>query len=423
VASLVASQSPAPEVLAVAVAAPGADGIATPLGTALGEALSRKGYAVAPISAAPGAAEEAARALEADRLLRVTVGLVPGRRQLFVAAELLPVRPSFFLQRAPAVRPGSGRLWTLAVRADEPTLLLARAGARGGPGGTSLWVRPLFRVAEPVLAVALGDAAGDGSTSVVLVTPSGLAVLTPGGSRVASLPLPAPPPGPRHAAATAAVGAMGPGRIAVRVAGTPEGLLLRLSERGLAPVATLPLAPLAAGESGALFGAFVPGKAALADLAIPVPDASARPASTAEHAAFASAPRAGRVAHAWLSGDGVLAPLGPRLEPAGAPVEGVGAGAALADLDGDGEPEIVTSLPSPGADDRIRVLRWSAAAGPDAPPTVLLESPRLAGSIRAGAAGDLTGDGLDDAVLASRLPGGGTQLWLVTADPRFAEVQ
>jgi hypothetical protein len=410
-------------VLAVAVASPGAEGVASPLSTALSEALSRRGYAVAPIAAAHGAAEEAARALEADRLLRVTVGLVPGRRQLFVAAELLPVRTSFFLQRAPAVRPGSGRLWTLAVRADEPTLLLARAGARTGPGGASLWVRPLFRAPQPVLAIALGDAAGDGGTAVVVVTPGSLAVLSPGGGLVASHPLALPPSAPRHAAATVAVGALGPGRIAVRVAGAPEGLLFRLSDRELTAVASLPLAPLAAGESGALFGAFVPGKAVLADLAVPFPDPAARPASPLEHAAFASAPRAGRVAHAWVSGDGVLTPLGPRLGLAGAPVDGVGAGAALADLDGDGEPEIVSSLPEAGADDRIRVRRWSAAAGPDEPPTVLLESPRLAGSIRAGAAGDLTGDGLDDAVLAARLPGGGTQLWLVTADPRFAEVQ
>lgn len=423
VASLVASHAPAPEVLAVAVASPGAEGLAGPLGTALGEALARRGYAVAPIAVAPGAAEEAARALEADRLLRVTVGLVPGRRQLFVAAELVPVRTSFFLQRAPAVRPGSGRLWTLAVRADEPTLLLARAGARTGPGGASLWVRPLFRVADPVLAVALGDAAGDGTTAVVLVTPAALAVLSPGGALIASHPLGPPAASPRHAAATVAVGALGPGRIAVRVAGSAESLLFRLTDQGLAPVATLPLAPLSASEAGALYGAFVPGKAVLADLAVPVPDPGARPASPLEHASFVSAPRAGRVAHGWVSGDGVLTPMGPRFEAAGPPVDGVGAGAALADLDGDGEPEIVASLAETGTDDRVRVRRWSAAAGPEAPPTVLLESPRLPGSIRAGAAGDLTGDGLDDAVLAARLPGGGTQLWLVTADPRFAEVQ
>jgi len=423
VASLVASQAPAPEVLAVLVTTPGSEGLAGPLATALGEALARRGFAVAPLAAAPSAAEEAARALEADRLLRVTAGLVPGRRQLFLAAELVPVRASFFLQRAPAVRPGSSRLWTLGVRADEPTLLLARAGARSGPGGASLWVRPLFRVPETVLALAIGDPAGDGSTSLVLVTPGAVAVFTPGGGARARHPLEPPVSAPRHPAGTAVVGALGPGRVAVQLAGAPTGVLFRLDEGGLVAVAQLPLAPLSASDAGALYGAFVPGKAALADLLAPVPDPAVRPTSPLEHAAFASAPRAGRVAHAWVSGDGVLTLLGPRLEPVGIPVDGVGAGAALADLDGDGEPELVASLTEAASEDKVRVLRWSASGGADAPPLLMLESARLPGSIRAGAAGDLTGDGLDDAVVAALLPGGGTQLWLVTADPRFAEVQ
>ena len=38
----------------------------------------------------------------------------------------------------------------------------------------------------------------------------------------------------------------------------------------------------------------------------------------------------------------------------------------------------------------------------------------------AGAAADLTGDGLDDAILAAALPGGGTRLWILTADARAA---
>jgi hypothetical protein len=40
------------------------------------------------------------------------------------------------------------------------------------------------------------------------------------------------------------------------------------------------------------------------------------------------------------------------------------------------------------------------------------------GALLAAAAGDLTGDGLDDVVLAAVQPGGETRLWLLTADPR-----
>jgi len=189
------------------------------------------------------------------------------------------------------------------------------------------------------------------------------------------------------------------------------------------PVGTLPMVPLAAGERGALFGAFVPGKAVLADVLSPSPDPSIPFRSEREFVAFASAPRPGHVAHAWVSGDGVVTVLDPGLKPVGEPLEGVGSGFALADVDGDGEPELIASAPEAGATDRVRVLRWPPGPGPEAPPLVVLESPALPGSILSGAAADLTGDGVDDAVLAAVLPDGGSELWLVTSDLRFAEAR
>ena len=421
VASRLAEEAGAPEAVALQVAAPGADGLVGPLAAALSEALSRRGFAVALLSAAAGpGGEEAARILGADRLLRVTAGLVPGRRELALTAESLPTRPSFFLQRAPEFRAGGARLWTLSTPADETTLLLARSANRAGPAGPALWVRPLFKVDDRILALGAGDAAGDGSTSLVLVTPRSVSVLTLGGIIRARYVLDPDVPGPRHPAATVAVGRLGArGRVAIQRAGSP-GLLLEMAGGTLLPVETLSAAPLAASEGGALFGAFVPGKASLADVLEPVPDPVARPRSPREFVAFASAPRPGRVAHAWVSGDGVLTPLGPGLEPAGPPLEGVGSGVALADVDGDGEPEVVASSPEAGATDRVRVLRVNAGASAS-PPTVVLESAPVPGSILAAAAADLTGDGIDDAVVAAVLPGGGSELWLVTSDPRFAE--
>jgi hypothetical protein len=418
-AARVAEGWTARETTALAVSAPGAAGLAAPLETALAGALARRGAAVTPLRrAALADPEGAARALGADRLLRVTAGLVPGRRELVLAAEVIPTRPNFFLQRAREVRPAGSRLVSVSVPADAAVLLLARPDARP-PAAPALFVRPLFRIGERVLALAAGDATGDGSTAILVVTPGAASLHAPGGAVVARREL-GPPASPvRRPAAAAAVGDFGGGRVAWRLAGAAAGEVAELSAGALRQVASLAAAPLWAGEGGRVFGAFLPGKAALADLALPAIDPDARPRSPREIAAFAGAPHAGRVAFGTVSSDGVLTLLGPDLEPRGRPVPGVGAGLALADLDGDGEPEVVASLAEAGPTDRVRVLRLPERTGGET--STVLESPALPGSILAGAAADLTGDGVDDAVLAAVLPSGESQLWLVTSDPRFRE--
>jgi len=422
-AERVAREAGAPEPVALQVAAPGADALAGPLAAAISEALSRRGFAVALFAASSGpGAEEAARILGADRLLRVVAGLVPGRRELVVSAESVPTRPSFFLQRVPEYRAGAARLLDFSVPADETTLLLARAGSRAGSTGPALFVRPLFQVEERVLAVGAGVAGADGIASLALVSERSVSVVSLGGVVRARYALDPDVRGPRRPAATAAVGSLGAGRVAIGRAGA-GGLLLAMEAGALLPAGSFPAVPLAAGERGALFGAYVPGKAVLADALSLSPDPAPRPRSEREFVSFAAAPRPGRVAFAWVSGDGVATLLGPDLEPVGPPLEGVGAGLALADLYGDGEPEVVASAPDAGATDRVRVLRWPAGAGPEAPPVVVLESAALPGSIQCGASADLTGDGLDDVVVAAALPEGGSQLWLVTSDLRFAEAR
>lgn len=399
------------ELVALAVWSPGSEALAGPLAAALAEALSRDGFAVAPLSGPRlGDAEGAARALGADRLLRVQAVLAPGRRELFVAAEALPTRPNFFLQRAPAVRPGPSRLLALSLPADAAALALSRSAAPRGSGPLPVAVRPLARLEERVLALAAGDPGG-GAPALAAVTPAAVLLLGPDGRVRSRRPHPAAPPAPpRRPAAAAAVGDFGGGRVAVRLAGAPAGEVLALEGGELRPVASLAGAPLWAGESGRVFGAFVPGKATLADQFTPLLDAAARPRSAAEFAAFAGAPRAGAVAFAAVSGEGVALLLGPDLAVVGR-LEGVGAGLALADLDGDGAPELVASDAAALGEDRVRVMRLPSGQ-------VVHQSAPLPGSILAGASADFTGDGLDDAVLAAALPGGATELWLVSADPR-----
>jgi hypothetical protein len=386
--------------------------LAAPLETALAEALARQGYAVTPLRG-EGDAEAAARADGQDWLVRAQAGLVPGRPELALVAEVIPAWASFFLQRRPGARALPPRLVQARAPADPETLLLAREAR---PAGAPIAVvRLLARVPGRVLALAVGDT-GDGP-SIAAVTAAGELLLGPQGEvrarrepdRAGWRPI-------RDPGATVAIGDFGGGRLAVAHAGAPRGEVLTRRGDRLEVVAGLAAAPLCAGESGALFGQFAPGKGVLADQLSRFVDPDARPRSPRTLYAVAAAPRPGPVAFAALADDLRLELLGPSLGEVGPPLPGVGVGFALADLDGDGTAEIVASSPAAGEPDRIRVLLPRA----DAPP--LLESGPIAGALLAGAAGDLTGDGLDDAVLAAVAvgPDGApvSELYLVTADPR-----
>jgi hypothetical protein len=116
--------------------------------------------------------------------------------------------------------------------------------------------------------------------------------------------------------------------------------------------------------------------------------------------------------------DAALRPIEPSAAAAAAARAGplTGSGFAVADLDGDGAAELVASSPDPRAEERIRIVAPLAGA------PLLFESQPVPGTILAAAAGDLTGDGVDDVVLGAVLAGADgsweTEILLVTSDPR-----
>jgi len=345
--------------------------------------------------------------------LRVRVSLLG--ETLTLTGELIPTRPNFFLQRVPTARPGGSRLVSATAPADGPALAMASTH-RPGTGSPSLVA--LGDIGERVLALAAG-AVGDGTpVRLVAVTQTRVLLFDVHCALLASRPLPVAP-GDRRVrdpAAVAAIGDLRGGRIGYAVAGRAESEFLSASGDRLERVASIPsgglaaVVPLAAGGAGPLFGAFLPGRGTLADILSRSPDPQGHPRSGRELFGVAAATRPGRVAYAALGTDFTLRLLGPSLEAVFPDIPAVGVGFALADLDGDGEPEIVASSATPGPSDRVRVLR------PGDRSQVIFESPPVEGMIIAGAGADLTGDGIEDAILAAALPSGTTRLWLLTWD-------
>ncbi|ABS27590.1 FG-GAP repeat protein [Anaeromyxobacter sp. Fw109-5] len=424
--------------LAVETRAPA---LARPLEAALERALAGAGYAVTPIRGTADA-EGAARAGGQDWLVRVQGGLVPGRHELALVAEVIPTWSSFFLQRRPGARAVPPRLASARAPADAEALVLAREGRP--PGAPFATVRPLARIPGRVLALAVGEPVAGGGPAIAAALPDAVVLLSPSGAPVARLPVdPAARAPMRDPAATIAIGAFGPGRIGVAYAGgSPE--VLALHDGALERTAALGAAPLCAGEAGPVFGAFAPATGVLLDALALSAGSLPRARSARLLYSLAAAPRGGPVAFAALGTDLRLELLGADLQPAdvsAAPpgrtdahdrggaasaaergrgstptaLASIGTGFALADLDGDGLAEVVASAPVVVPPDRVRVLPARPGAAP------LLESSPIDGLILAGAGGDLTGDGVDDAVLATLVKGAeglATELLLVTADPR-----
>ena len=311
--------------------------LVSPVEAALSDTLARLGYAVVPSRGGPQA-ESAARAAGDDWLLHVQAGLVPGRPEVALVAELIPTWDSFFLQHQPGTRARPPRLVQARRPADPETLLLGRE--ERPPGSPFARIRPLSRIGGRVLALAIGDA-GDGP-AIAAVTPDAVLLLSTAGKELARRePDRTGWPRVRDPAATVALGDFGGGRLAVQLAGAPQAEVLAQHGDRLEVVATLAAAPVCAAEGANLFGVFAPGEGLLLDQLTPSVDPEARPRSDRHLFGVSAAPRGGPIAFAALDSSLTLTLLGRDLSPAGPPLPGVGVGFALADLDGDGTAEVV----------------------------------------------------------------------------------
>jgi hypothetical protein len=296
------------------------------------------------------------------------------------------------------------RLVQARAAADPETLALARAARP--PGAPFAEIRTLATVPGRVLALAVGDLPEAGGAAIAAALEDADVVLSARGEPIARRTLDVAARAPlRDPAAVVAIGDLGAGRLAVARAGAGGAEVLAVHGDRLEPIAKLDAAPLCAGDGGALFGAFLTGTGMLADAVETRSDAPVRPRSPRALYGVACAPRGDRVAFASLGTDLRIELLGPDLRtltstsPSASTtptsiLPPTGTGFALADLDGDGVPELVASDPTPTRSDHLRVVPLRPGSAP------LLVSEPLSGELLAGAAGDLTGDGVDDALLA-----------------------
>jgi hypothetical protein len=387
----------------VVVSAPEAPELSRAAQTALVSKLAQTGLkAVFPLTARPEVAEAEARARGLDFLLRAAVR-VDGA-ELLLGGDGVPTWVNLFAGQDP-IRAEGGGAFAVRVAADAEALALARLPLGKPPrpqeGAARFALRSLARLNERVVAVTIGDLDGDGVAEIALQLPTAVVVLRADGQplvRREQAGLPRSPRPPREPAGALAIApGAGPGEPRARLSSysfaLARGEVLELVGAELRPVQGLEAPALASGAAGLLAGVAQPGKNLFAtQVKLSSGPSAALPFSPLSVAAN---PRAFGPAFLAVAGDGAAALLSPELKSLELSLPPLGACAALGDFDGDGAAELLTSA-LVRSEDRARIWRPDGRPG-----TSLFESEPIAGAFEACAAGDLDGDGRDEAVLAA----------------------
>jgi hypothetical protein len=262
--------------------------------------------------------------------------------------------------------------------------------------------------------MAAGDLDGDGKSEMALLTPDAVIIARADGVVIARwdlarLPLASRPP--RHFAGTIAVQRTSNGPvISCWAFDRAHGETLVLDARGLRSLGEGDSVSVCAGSGGVLVGVPVPGKGLIEHVAHANSPGHFLPDPVA---AVAASVRPGNgAAFLAMLPDGSAQLLGVDLAPLGASVPNVGLGSVLADLDGDGQAELVATTGAPVTEEHLRAFR----IGHGVLSPLEVSGDAISGEVLAGVAGDYDASGRDVAVLAA-ISGDGTTLYRAGGEP------
>ncbi|KFE72356.1 FG-GAP repeat protein [Hyalangium minutum] len=296
----------------------------------------------------PEAAENQARERGARSLVRLTISVQEG--QLSARGDVLGTWINFWSGRTPSRPVTPAAALAQAVDADAGTLSLAALSPVLAPSSSStttvmtgprqmrLMGAALVKLDQVPAALATGDLDGDGKDEVAVLTERAVSVFAADGRLIArreleSLPLSSAPP--REPFGVISVIPQ-PARLAAWSARYAHGEVLTLdaAKGTLRPLGPLDTTPLGATERGT----FTSGQTTFTSevrlsegriLTVPAPFTTASIVTP-------------RMLFVHLDGSASLysRPTAPPLR-----IQGLGAGSALGDLDGDGTPELITTSP------------------------------------------------------------------------------
>lgn len=361
-------------------------------------------------------AEATARDRGARSLLRMSLTIEHGL--MHARGDLLGTWVNFWSGQTPTRPASPAASIERSVDADAFALALLSAPLQSAPSQTvtpdsvQLSAIPFARVSAWTAAIASGDLDGDRKAEVVVLTEEELVVYSSEGKVLArrelrSLPLSLTPS--REPFGFVSV-LPAPNRIRYISSRRARGETLTLERGALKPTPasgdveilhagrTVITAEQQVGTNTATVLATFSGETAVALQGGPFTTVSAFALPTAGAYVLAVSP----------DGAGVLS-SGPGQEVR---LAGVASASALVDLDGDGLPELVSTLnehnPTP---DELRVFPLPQTSSPDAlEPTTRVSIPR--GRVLQLAGGDIDGDGSQEIIVASWLQDGTTELQL-----------